>query len=509
MNLIFMPYIYDMAIKPSSDLFRLIKSMSSSEKRHFSINATLYERESGKIYLRLFDILDKMEVYDEEKAKKKLDSSQYPVVKVRLFQLLLRVLGNFAAEKNYDAFIRDQLVQGAILTDRGLMDSSRRILDKAYLKAMESGKYEIALEALRLVQRNDLSVVDLAVYFEKEKEIIFRIQRVSELRRISRILENRYFSNGVVRDLSQLEELDEYLRNHVVRSFEDCNDIEYVFWYHNLMSWYFMNAGIYERAHDHIVAIQIRLQLKPTSEDDFSFREKKIKMNLLYIRCCISLNRFIEAGFGIAELEQVVLMNNELADFLALGLDFHLRRGETELAEVFSEKAERLLSKSLDDEFSNNYYHLFFQVACYHFMRGNYKLAIKYSDPILATREVCKCSDYFPAFQLQILSHYEAGKTDIVNSLCRAFSRKTTNCKDSLTAESLFLIMMRKLNSLTKRNKDRLFLEFQQGFKNYLEDSFHKEYVRKTYLCEWVESKISGRSLASLLRERSLHPEPH
>lgn len=51
-------------MKPSVELFNLIKSLTKSEKRYFKLTSTLQSGE--KNYLRLFEAIENQKVYDEE-----------------------------------------------------------------------------------------------------------------------------------------------------------------------------------------------------------------------------------------------------------------------------------------------------------------------------------------------------------------------------------------------------------------------------------------------------------
>ena len=55
-------------MKPSNNLFLLIKSMTMSEKRFFKLYSS--SGSGDKIYLKLFDALEKQQQYDEASIKK-------------------------------------------------------------------------------------------------------------------------------------------------------------------------------------------------------------------------------------------------------------------------------------------------------------------------------------------------------------------------------------------------------------------------------------------------------
>ena len=54
-------------MKKAPDLFHLIKSLNKSEKRYFKLSVSIQQGE--KNYLRLFDVIDKQEIYNEKEIK--------------------------------------------------------------------------------------------------------------------------------------------------------------------------------------------------------------------------------------------------------------------------------------------------------------------------------------------------------------------------------------------------------------------------------------------------------
>lgn len=54
-------------MKPSTELFKLISSLSKSEKRFFKLSSAL--QSGDKNYLKIFDYIEAQENYDEEALK--------------------------------------------------------------------------------------------------------------------------------------------------------------------------------------------------------------------------------------------------------------------------------------------------------------------------------------------------------------------------------------------------------------------------------------------------------
>ncbi|HET6226000.1 MAG TPA: hypothetical protein VFF27_06955, partial [Bacteroidia bacterium] len=96
---------------PTDDLFRLIKVMSKSEKRYFTLSSGLHK--GNKKYLLLFKAMEKQKAYDEHKLKtlfsKQNAISQFPVAKIYLFDLLVKSLTLYHSERTTDFTIREAL----------------------------------------------------------------------------------------------------------------------------------------------------------------------------------------------------------------------------------------------------------------------------------------------------------------------------------------------------------------------------------------------------------------
>ena len=87
-------------MKPSNELFELIKSLTKSEKRFFKLQSSL--QSGDKNYIRLFDTIDKMSEYDEEEVKSAFKGEKFikhlPSEKNHLYKVILKALRSFYGE---------------------------------------------------------------------------------------------------------------------------------------------------------------------------------------------------------------------------------------------------------------------------------------------------------------------------------------------------------------------------------------------------------------------------
>jgi hypothetical protein len=179
-------------MKPSSELYELIHSLSPAEKRYFKLFASLHNKKGSNSYLKVFDAIEKQAEYDEaeviQEAGGKKMASQFPVVKNYLYKLILKSLRNFHSGQSVDFRLKEWLMNVEILLRKELIEQCIKILEKARRTAIEYEKYEYFLEILSYdmslamkVSEADLDKVwnqveaffaEADTYYEKFKNIL-------------------------------------------------------------------------------------------------------------------------------------------------------------------------------------------------------------------------------------------------------------------------------------------------------------------------------------------------
>lgn len=141
-------------MKSKTDLYRLIKAMSKSEKRYFTLDAQKSGRKDTK-YLELFYTISSMDKYDEEVLKKKFPK-HLSTDKAYLYDAILRSMRDYRSSKSRGARIKEKLLDAKYLYERGLYDLCEESLTEAKKLSDELGDYlallEINKEERRLVR---------------------------------------------------------------------------------------------------------------------------------------------------------------------------------------------------------------------------------------------------------------------------------------------------------------------------------------------------------------------
>ncbi len=122
-------------MRSKTDLFHLIKSLSKSEKRYFTLDAQKSGRQASR-YLSLFRAISKQEEYDEAPLKTEFGRS-LPDDKARLYEAILRALRDYRAAQSRAARLKEMVLDARFLYERGLYDQAEERLAGAKALAGE------------------------------------------------------------------------------------------------------------------------------------------------------------------------------------------------------------------------------------------------------------------------------------------------------------------------------------------------------------------------------------
>ncbi len=130
-------------MKPSPELFNLIKSLTKSEKRYFKLSSSLQSGE--KNYMKLFDAIEGQEEYEEEDLKVLFKGETFinhlPSEKNHLYSLILKSLRGFYADKSAAAILQEQLRNIELLYNKALYKECAKTIKKAKKIAYNYEKY--------------------------------------------------------------------------------------------------------------------------------------------------------------------------------------------------------------------------------------------------------------------------------------------------------------------------------------------------------------------------------
>lgn len=153
-------------MKRRADLFQLIRAMSRSEKRYFTLDAQKSGRKTAR-YLELFQVINDMETYDEAALRQRFPR-HLSTDKNYLYEAILRSMRDYRSANSHAARIKELMLDARYLYERGLYEQSEERLGVAKELAKEMGDHLSILEinkeegkiAFELKRKNYKQVID-------------------------------------------------------------------------------------------------------------------------------------------------------------------------------------------------------------------------------------------------------------------------------------------------------------------------------------------------------------
>lgn len=172
------------------DLYDLIQSLSSAEKRYFRIFAQRHAK--GASTLQLYDAMLGLEVYSEDELRQVLKGAamlrQLPVAKNYLKDIVLQALRSFHRGSSVSGTLREMLDRIELLSGRGQQGALKKLVRRAWKKAWQFQRPLVLMELmqwrLRLARRSlgKDSEEKIRELISVQQEVAREIQTESELR---------------------------------------------------------------------------------------------------------------------------------------------------------------------------------------------------------------------------------------------------------------------------------------------------------------------------------------
>ena len=507
-------------MKASNDLFQLIKSLTKSEKGYFKKINSIHIRGEKNNYMRLFEAIDKQEVFDEHKIilqfKGDTFTNQLSVAKNYLYNLILKSLEQYYSSINSE--LRSLLNQLEILFNKKLFKQAEKILERAKKTAQ---KYENTHYTLQLFVWENRLLIQLSYKGKTKEEIEHEIHSkvFKELEKYKRyweydLLTMKLFLGKNNKGSSQSKEDIEYqkeIMNNPLLKKENLADIfisKYYFYicHHR----YLINKDDLGKA-----LLYAQKLVKLFEDNPHRIKERPLNYQAALqslIICLIKINRLEEALIEIKKLKSLPTNSPIVASQLfylanALELEVYLLTGEFEKVLYLIDEISPIFQEN--KEIKNEYELTFFyKVVLIYFTVENYSLANVYLNKILnnTTKALNQHSTYDFAHILSLITHFELGKLDLLHYEIRS-TYNYLEKKGSLDEfERVFLDFLGKklinvmdskdVNKKFRKLKDKLLGISTHVFQNKSRGYFDFE--------SWIDSKIERKPFIEIVKRKTL-----
>lgn len=491
-----------------NDLFTLIKSMTKAEKRHFKLSSSKYDKGSKNNYLRLFDLIDRMENYNEEVVSRKFSDINLSYTKNYLFNALLNSLRDFHSDISEDAQLKDMMRNAEILFRRGLYDMCYSVLQKTKEMALQHEKFLLLLEII-----------------ECERKVVFRLDRSEEINRVmqeTRIEENKIFEKYLnlarYRDLSrtmylesrnnpapstpaEIKPFDTILNDPLLKDEANAISLEACFNYHNALSVYYHATSNWEKLYE---------QRKKVYE---LFESKKAKEVLGYDGMFVSLNNYVVACTlnnkheeALLALQQLKALSGKIINFnkthftftftLELSILQYLKKFK-EACNCLKEYFEHVDLDAPGMQPSQTRL-LYYSIAYVLFANGKSKEALTWLEKIISDRENSARPDllhYGSLLSLIILLDIGELHPEMIRRYMAA-SKKTGNMN---TFEDQFFSFSLEYIDAEPQKKKGLLQNLKGNLVKLFSDKLQARVLHYFDIISWIEAKIQDKPLLDVI----------
>jgi len=508
-------------MKPSTELFDLIKSLSKSEKRFFKLHSAL--QAGPKNYLRIFDAVDKQKEYDEEAVKQLFAKETFikhlPSEKNHLYKLILKSLRAYHSESSVSGILKQEIKNIEILYQKALYDECNKLLHRAKRIARENERFYYWFELLNwekmLLEEAYESgefTKDLDALIEEERDVIEKLRNLAAYHILYSKINYVFRSGGYVRTEEERAMVEEISEHPLIKGKNTALS-------RRAATICYYTQGFCQWAkRDWRTSLEKFMRVKQILDDNPAIRTdlpKRYMRTLHYI-----INAEIElADYAAARthIDQMRAMREETG-FSGMSIEVQVfgasflselrladRCGEhqqaVDMVVDVTEGMERLgprLPKEQQLEF-------WWCIACAYFGAGQMNKALFWLNKVLNDTEPALRQDIFNYARIfNLVVHYELGNYDLLSYITRSTQRYLGKRQRALEVETVIIDHIKRLAKADEGAARReLFQQLHAQLQELLRDPNESVVLKYFDVLAWAEAHVLGISFSEVVKRRA------
>ena len=490
-----------------------------NEKRYFKLDASAHSS-SERVYLELFDLIDKQKQFDEITIEKKmrLRGDGLRKVKGHLYRSLLKSLVSFNSKTASATIkIQEMLAEVEVLFNKRLTSQCVKTLKKAEMLTQKHAKSSYQLEILawkaRITEYHPYQIdQSLSVILKEAKEISDSLSSYTNYR----ILLNRISEIGFDRRNIQMQKQFADIKNSpLLKKGNAIGDFHSKRMYYNTMYWLYMQEVNPGKAYFFAKKALEQIESHPEIMNDEPRYYIGNLQNLFF--SVLFLEKFDEAlqiTMKLKSLSENIKNNNEKEYFrftlfwLSTRFELHVydRKADFEAALSIVGKLERgmlEMKKKIEDVAGGISYITI--IAQLYFSVNNFKKCQEWLNKILNNPGIERDDLFGFAKIIYLIVYYESGKEFYLESLVKSTYRYLLKKEKVYQFENVFMKFIRKIysNSFKTSQLKKAFKELKEQFIELSKDTHEKIAFEYFDFIAWTESKIENRSFGEIVKEKT------
>lgn len=507
-------------MKPSTELFDLIKSLSKSEKRYFKLLSSL--QSGDKNYLRLFDYIEAQSGYDEEALKKEFKKETFvkhlPSEKNHLYSLILKSLRSFHADKSAASQLQELLRNVELLYSKALYKECNKIIKRAKNTAYDFEKFYYLLDIINwekmLVEEEYQSGIfekDMMLLVQEESEALEKLRNLAEYQILYSKINYAFRRGGFARTNEEQQLVDEISNYHLIKGKNTAKSKKAAtacYFIKGLCALTERNFSECEVNFKKVIAI---FESNQPIMQELPKRYLRALSNLLtvylntaqYDKYSDTLNKIkslkTHEMFSSLDVQAKLYISSCIAELLLYQTIADIDNGQKAVNEIVNnlDAFEGKINK--EEEVT-----IFYNIAQFYFICADYKKALFWINKILSDNQADLRQDiYIFARLFNLIIHYELGNYDLLDYIIKSTSRFVKKKQRFYKFEGAFLHGMKKFIKPkgASQIKENL-ISLKKEIDAVLEENFEQAAQEYFDFSGWLESKIENISFADIQRRK-------
>lgn len=515
---------FPLSMKPSNELFDLIKSLTKSEKRFFKLHSALQSGE--KNYLRIFDAIDKQKVYNEEAIKAQFSKEtfirHFPSEKNHLYKLILKALRAYHAESSVGGMLKQHINNIEILYGRALYAEASKVLQRAKKAARMHERFYYWFELLSwekmLLEEAYQSgnfTRNLDSLIKEEEMVLEKLQNLAAYNVLYAKINYVFRSGGYVRTDEEHAMVEEISGHPLIKGKNTALSNRASTICHYTQGFCFWAKRDWPASYAKFLRAKQILDNFPQLRKDLP---KRYVRTLYYlIQCEIELGEHAHVqediaalrdltnkpGFGDIDISLLVFSNSYLSE-----LRLYDRSGKFDQAVALEEPVMRgmeRLGSQLPKEHELEFY---FLLSTVNFGAGRMSRSLFWLNKVLNDPEPTLRQDIFTYARLfNLVVHYELGNFELLEYIVRSTQRFLSKRRRAYGVEAALIEHIRKLARATSEEANQaLFTSLQERLDLLMKDPNESTVLKYFNIRAWARSKVEGVPFAEAVTQEMRSP---
>lgn len=502
-------------MKPSQELFKLIKSLSKSEKRFFKLSSSLQSGE--KNYIKLFDFMDKQDYYDEDALKQHFRKDRFvkhlPSEKNHLFKNILKSLRAFYGEQSVNSYLQQEIKNVEILFSKALYGECNKILRKAKKIAEENERFYYWFELLSwekklLEESYEEGNFDfnLDALIAEEEDVIEKLRNLAEYSVLYSKINYVFRSGGFSRNETEKAIVDGIADYHLIKGKNTALSVRATSICYYIKGLCSATNRDYSESHVFFKRVISILDEHPKIKADLAKRYLMAHEHLT--RCFLDSKDYQSAEAMIAKIKLCASSNGfqsidmQVRIFaISAGYDLILLNAQGRYFEAI-QHVENMQDEMLQfaDKFNKEQKIIFaYHTAYAHFGFGQYRQAMRVLNELTNDNETMLRQDIYSfARVLNMLIHFELENESLLQYNINYSKRILSKEDKNYIIENYLIEAMQKLSRAGFLEQSKIFKKMDQEITEMMHN--HKEKVILEYfdLERYIQSKLAGKTMYEL-----------